>query len=327
MKATKSDAINLAIDFGKASGLNLDELPTPYLGSPHRKESVEAVFLNLNPGMSEKGSYGDYRGVNLDATQYFSNIDKGKEETPSGWMIKKFRDDADCGYKRFVGNDDARRDINLSCLNPELRSRRNVQVCGVKWWQDIEPNPVGGRMKWVRQIYGKADICPSKVFALELCPFHSKEWDFNIANGCNVLPFVGKRVIAPAVRAVVESKLPFAIAVGATFRAIFDNAGSDLEKNGFKAEKIEEWSCVKDDKKLIINDKAIEIIDKWPPLGKEHKKERNYKLYRVSAGNYTAVILVTWARGGNSAPADDFSDVESVIRDYVNDYIKKEHLR
>ena len=263
-----SEAYNNAV-----AKLNFDELPNPYLGDP--KNGVDAVIINLNPGGSEK----DKNMAGTDATQFYSNIDVG-DDVSGGWLMRKFRDEANCSYKRFVGNDE-NANVNWSQLNPKLRGH-TPEVCGVKWWQGDDPKRVGGRMGWIRRIYGNENLCPSKVFALELCPYHSKKFKADAKSGLK--EFIRDRVVLPAVRAVVESKLPFAIAVGATFRAIFDNAGSDLEKNGFKAEKIEEWSCVKDDKKLIINDKAREIIDKWPPLGKEHKKERNYKLYRVSAG-------------------------------------------
>ena len=50
MKSDKNIAEQAAMQFGKASCINLDELPEPYYGKPH--EDVDAVFINLNPGMS-----------------------------------------------------------------------------------------------------------------------------------------------------------------------------------------------------------------------------------------------------------------------------------
>ena len=87
------------VSFGRASCINVDELPEPYLGSP--VGNVEAVFLNLNPGMCQKGKYGIKKKKNLEATKFYSNIDKPDESVPNGWLIKEFSDEAKCSYKEF----------------------------------------------------------------------------------------------------------------------------------------------------------------------------------------------------------------------------------
>lgn len=63
------------------SGLNIDELPTPYLGHPQK--GVDAVVIDLNPGGSELIGFGDFQGEHSDATQYYSNI--GEELR---WLIR-----------------------------------------------------------------------------------------------------------------------------------------------------------------------------------------------------------------------------------------------
>ena len=155
MKSQKNIAEQIAMQFGNASCINLDELPEPYYGKPH--EDVDAVFINLNPGMST--------GNDLKSTKCFSKLTAPYTE---GWLIKEFAKTK--RYREYANE--------CSCLDPNLRDH-NPEVCGVKWWQDLAPKPIGGRMSWVRRIYGKKDMCPSKVFALELCPFHSKQWEFD----------------------------------------------------------------------------------------------------------------------------------------------------
>ena len=127
----KTDPINALVSFGRASCINVDELPEPYLGFPDDKD-LGAVFLNLNPGMCQKGKYGEYKGENLEATKFYSNIDKPDESLPSGWLIRKFREEANLNYKAFVSK--------WSCLNPDLRWKLDAhesdfrEVCGVEWW-------------------------------------------------------------------------------------------------------------------------------------------------------------------------------------------------
>lgn len=174
-------AERIAMQFGNASSINLDELPEPYYGKPH--EDVEAVFINLNPGMST--------GDDLESTKFFSKL---TAPNPDGWLIKKFVKTKN--YREYANS--------CSCLDPNLRSN-NPEVCGVKWWQGLDPKSIGGRMSWVRRIYDKADMCPSKVFALELCPFHSKRWGFDLEENQVLKDFINEHVIEPAIVATVEN--------------------------------------------------------------------------------------------------------------------------
>ena len=213
MKSQKNIAEQIAMQFGNASCINLDELPEPYYGKPH--EDVDAVFINLNPGMST--------GNDLKSTKCFSKLTAPYTE---GWLIKEFAKTK--RYREYANE--------CSCLDPNLRDH-NPEVCGVKWWQDLAPKPIGGRMSWVRRIYGKKDMCPSKVFALELCPFHSKQWEFDFTGDKNLKDFIYEHVIEPAVTATIENELPFAIAVGASVRDIL----SYIE--AIEEEESKKWTC------------------------------------------------------------------------------------
>lgn len=274
-------AERIAMQFGYVSSINLDELPEPYYGKPH--EDVNAVFINLNPGMST--------GDDLESTKFFSKLTAPGSE---GWLIKEFAK-TKC-YRAYANK--------CSCLDPNLRNN-NPEVCGVRWWQDIAPKPIGGRMSWVRRIYGKADMCPSKVFALELCPFHSRRWEFDLKNNQFLKDFINEHVIEPALVATNENKLPFAIAVGAAHRDILTYVGAEKEK---------EWICDSKDQQRKFGD---DVLDIWPRRKDGRFIARSYQLYRVLSDGKAARVLVTWAAGGNTCPQDAFKDVEACIRQYA----------
>ena len=258
--------------------LNFTELPTPYLGTPAK--TVQAVIIHLNPG----GSAKDKDGFSLDETQSYSNINNGKK----GWLIQYFRDEAGVSYRRYIDK--------WSCLNSSLRGHK-PEVCGVGWWQGNDPAVVGGRMKWIKQIYNK-DITPESVFALELCPYHSVGFGglrHGVAYNGVVLPFIKKHVIKPAATAVVEGKLPFALAVGKCVADVLDNVGAALVK---------EWSYK-------------EPIDGWPRNSGGELTKRTYRRYIVEAHDgQKANIIVTWLKSnrGIPAPGREFDCVERLIR-------------
>lgn len=276
-------AERIAMQFGNASSINLDELPEPYYGKPH--EDVDAVFINLNPGMSTEDG--------LESTKFFSKL---IVPYPEGWLIKKFAKTK--SYRDYANG--------CSCLDPNLRAH-NPEVCGVKWWQDLAPKPIGGRMSWVRRIYNNANMCPSKVFALELCPFHSKRWEFDLTENRSLKDFINEHVIEPAVIATIENGLPFAIAVGASIRDVLAHAGATKER---------EWVCEGKNRQRKLSE---DVLDIWPQWEDGRLIVRCYRLYRIQREGKFARILVTWAAGGNTCPQEGFNGVEQRIRQYVYD--------
>ena len=259
--------------------LNFAELPTPYLGTP--AQTVQAVIIHLNPG----GSAKDKDGFSLDETQLYPNIDIDKK----GWLIKCFRDNAGLSYRRHIDE--------WSCLNSSLRGH-NPEVCGVRWWQGNDPAVVGGRMKWIKQIYNK-EITPESVFALELCPYHSVSFG-NLRHGTVynnvVLPFIKKHVIVPAVKAVVGNNLDFAVAIGAQVAHVLEDLGATCEK---------EWTYESH-------------TGRWPKNDKNEYVERKYKLFNLKCEDgMNARFLVTWVASGGigiPAPSEKFKEVEHEIR-------------
>ena len=257
--------------------LDFDILPTPYLGRP--SEGVDAVFLNMNPGLSEIGKRGEYRGVPLDDTQRFSLLRK-----PNGWLIKAFMCESEGSYRRFVDK--------WSCLNPDLRDY-DPQVCGVDWWQGLNPGKVGGRAAWLRRIYNNCDMSPSRVFAVELCPYHSKKWNAAHLDEC-LLPFICEHVIDPACVAVHQNRLPFAVAIGKVFVDLFVSLGANMEH---------EWSY----KDPMLG---------WPQNSKGNPTVRVYRMYAIQRRDgQTTRFLVTWAQANsNPPPSPHFGAIERNIR-------------
>lgn len=270
--------------------LRLDELPTPYLGNP--RDGVDAVIINLNPGLSDIIRFGKFIGENGDATQFFSNVDK-----PIGWLMREFRDNAEKDYSKFVGIDSS---INWSCLNPDLLEY-SEWVCGVDWWQGYSddkielksrpPRKKDQRLPWLSRIYGKK-ILPERVFALELCPYHSKGFQLKIKNReykAALAKFISMHVIKPAAKAMVENGLTFAVAVGAPNAYILKQIGARLIKT---------WRVI---------------------MGKDKNGKDNYRVYEryaVNADDGKEVdIVVTWQRinQGVPAPGRQFAEVEKQI--------------
>lgn len=295
--------------------LVFDELPTPYLGSPHK--GVDAVIINLNPGLSELIRFGDFVGCNGDEAQYFSNIGQ-----PIGYLIRDFIDKAEKEYSKFIGIDSS---INMSCLNPKLLEAPEW-VCGVDWWQGYPDDRIelsspkrkkNQRLPWLSRIYGKT-ILPERVFALELCPYHSKNFSLDDKNPeyKKVLTeFISQYVIQPAVKAVIENNLPFAVAVGADSYHILKKIENN-EVEGVNARLIDRWCCEgdKDKQRVFSNDRLSSI---WPMYGDGRGfKVRSYYLYDISINDLGACLLVTYAPGGNNAPSEEFNkDIEREIRE------------
>ena len=321
------------------NGLVFDELPNPYFGDP--RNGVDAVIINLNPGGSEK----DENKAGTDATQFYSNLkETDKHGNGKGWLMWRFVHDAKCSYKRFVGDED--KNINWSQLNPELRWHR-PEVCGVKWWQGLLTEGENGdelyegknrkvihssassqRIEWARRIYNNPWIDPAKVFALELCPYHSKSFDFDSKkldddNRNRVFNFIADHVIHPALMAVVESKLDFAVAVGKTTAIYLEQQLKQISGGEYKIEaRLErEWWEGSDDigswNWPTTNDSAT---------GKKRLTHRKYCLFALrDKDGRMARFLVTAAPGGNTTPGKDF-EKKKIESELILKYVRGEPL-
>ena len=109
-----------------------------------------------------------------------------------------------------------------------------------------------------------------------------------------LLSFINQHVIVPAATAVVENRLPFAVAIGKAVADVLDSGIGTFRK---------EWSYQMPD---------------WPHDG----LRRTYRLYDVSAQDGSiAQIVVTWAvhNRGIPAPGPAFQGIERQIYDLAYD--------
>jgi hypothetical protein len=272
---------NVFYNLKDKGNLDLNELPEPYLGKP--SEGVDAVFLNLNPGMSAKN----------ENSKFYSCKDTSDPSDTPEWLIREF---INCNYKYSDYL------TKWSPLNPDLRGH-DPEVCGVRWWQGTNPNSIGGRMSWVRRIYGNNNICPSRVFALELCPYHSKKWNLALNND-QMKDFIINNVFIPAFTAVYENKLPYAIAIGRSIDLLLNDP---YVQNKLKFHHLASWT--------EKNNNNIE----WPCNKDSKPINRTFNLYTFNLFGSNVNILVTYAPGGNTTPAISFSQIEDNIRTYVNE--------
>lgn len=285
------------IRFGRASCINIDELPEPYMGCPENGDDCDAVILNLNPGMSDK----------YERQKFYSELNK------SAWQIRELVDNYNCEFSRFI------KDWNYLSTdnNKKALEKYKEDICGYGWW--IKNS--GARVNWLKRVYGNPNLDPQKVFALELCPFHSKKWEFDLDHDEKLREGIIQNTIGPALKAASQSKLPFAVAIGKPFYDIMEQimagclAGATVKLEG-------EWYCKKETQVINGTKKEVRVLSNnvmgiWPNGAKEDTL-RSYSLYNVSITDYvTARLLVTWTQSGNSAPKEDFKDVEKAIRDSI----------
>ena len=308
--------------------LNLDELPEPYLGAPEK--GVKAVIINLNPGMSQT----DEEEESLECQKFYSLRNKYQSKGPfvRDSLIKDFSDRCHKRYSEFVKS--------WSCLDPKYR-REDTNLCGVKWWQGVDPAVLGGRMKWLARIYekepdvatsihvdveGVGKLNPLEVFALELCPYHSKSFSFDEESAfnsddetINVLPFIVDRVFKPAFNAVVENpSIPFAVAIGKAFAVLLEKI-SRSDKFTISAKLEKEW--------WDESDGAEEW--KWPKsrnkgTGELRRVYRKYCLFALKDKNgRLARFLVCAAPGSNNTPGKEFEKIE---RKQILPYVRATRL-
>lgn len=184
-------------------------------------------------------------------------------------------------------------------------------------------------MRWINQFYGQfghGPILPENVFALELCPYHSKYAPSNVlehpVRGLSTkryLKFVREYVCKPAVIAACENDVPCIVCVGKEVMGA-------VEK------------CLWLDKKKPIMELSKESeIDGWPTSGADpvcrHYRLREFspkrcsfwsgicKTMRKTPGKVW--ILGVWTQGSTKLPSEKFSGVEGLILEKIKEGANK----
>lgn len=245
---------------------DFDEMPDPYLGVPH--EGVEAVFININPGGSQRG----VTGTNLEKSKYYSLRGNG------AWLLDAFEKDYRKRYSEYLSD--------FSCLSQKAKDSigKDKEICGASWWFGANGN--AGRLAWLNRIYGHS-IDPCRVFALECCPFHSRKAGFHVSDlldaGVSAAWFKD-HVIIPSVEAARESSLPFVVGIGAFVRDL-------LKKLGYKSTHM--WN-------------KNSGLANWPRNSDNKLKSRTYSVFDVEGVNFLLTWAQT-PNGGNPAPSEAFN--------------------
>ena len=179
----------------------------------------------------------------------------------------------------------------------------------------------------MKSSYRQDSIHPLEVFALELCPYHSKSFNLDDETAFSfdgekigVLHFIVKRVLQPALNAVVENpSLPFAVAIGKPFAILLEKIGRD-DKFGISAKLEKEWWEESDD-----------VEDwQWPETrddntGEMRRVHRKYCLFALKDKNGHLVrFLVCAAPGSNGTPSEDFS--LNIEKKLILPYVKNNPL-
>lgn len=246
-----------------------DLMPEPYLGNPN-KGCCSIAILNFNPGYN-----GDIEEYNL-----IESIVREQDGMKYSKVALKFP------YIQDQGN-----------LSDENQIYQKFK--GAKWWKN--------KRFWLDHLVraSQKDIVENLLpFALELCPWHSKNWDskrfVNTLENLKFKDFVDNNVITPYIGAISNSLCGFGVCVGKSFGQVLPIFGFEDITSSFP-------------NKELIQKEGIKLIG---------SKQRYYRIYKHQ--EQETIVLNTWHVGGNHTPSPEFWHEEKVIIQYiVNELIQK----
>jgi hypothetical protein len=195
--------------------------------------------------------------------------------------------------------------INSTDYSPFMCNSEDSTIPGVTWWKSK-------RLAWFSRFLSMGNV-REKMFALELCPFHSKSWNVKLSPAA--INFIREKVLAPAAEILCcngNSRLGYCF--GKDWETIFDTFGFEIE-----AQWGVDYDCA--EKTFVypvhIHKNVEEVKSKWP---KKDGVELNriYKLYKGNIEGKTLYFLCLRASGTFAAPGKDFEEVEKLIREDLN---------
>lgn len=158
--------------------LDIRELPEPYYG---HDEMAKCVIVHLNPGASDENEDTKIFGKN-------------------GKLITSFETDCDKKYSSYAKK--------WSSLRNSYDDYEAKKVPGYAWWHEKN------RVEFIKRFLGVSDL--ATVFALEACPYHSKDWSGGLAL---IEEHIIDKVITPAA-IVANRNNTCAVFVGSGFNEI-----------------------------------------------------------------------------------------------------------
>lgn len=189
-------------------------MPEPYWGDP---ANCSIVIANLNPGGGEDPAETSpktrCKKAHRDAIKWFM----GEVKTSGYWNVAK-------RAPVFLSADELSK---LDATSDKSGWARFSCYNGWKWWYER-----GGRRQWAEHFC--RDLAPEatrglKPFAMELCGWHSANWNRRASNAVKKgrEPF-DRFVLAPLFEAVRQSKTKLGICLGSDWNIIFKSRRSRL---------------------------------------------------------------------------------------------------
>lgn len=188
---------------------------------------------------------------------------------------------------------------------------RNPTIPGVTWWKSK-------RLAWFARFLSVNDV-RKKMFAFELCPFHSKSW--NVTLDRNSINFVKRNVLTPVASILTNNgKNRLGYCFGKDWEKIF------TKELGF--DELAKWGVDYDNpsKPLEVPTNSARDKETWEKNWPKNKNNTNtyinriYKLYRGKIDGEgihgkEIYFLCLRASGTFTAPGLAFDNVENWIKD------------
>ena len=258
---------------------NITYMPEPYyfgdafLNATDWSDFNDAiVVLDLNPGLSHKADC----------------LKKKKEEDtdPNPSILNDLTE----GHYST--------EINPN-YSPFISSTKS-DIPGVTWWKSK-------RLAWFCRFLS-GDNVREKMFAFELCPFHSKNW--NVTLDLKSIDFVKKHVLTPVASILTNNgKTRLGYCFGKDWEKIFSILGF---------QELAQWGVDYDNpSKPFVSPSGSAISSaSWPKkTGTSTNINRIYKLYRGNINDIDIYFLCLRGSGTFAAPGPVFKDTEELIKD------------
>lgn len=142
------------------------------------------------------------------------------------------------------------------------------------------------RTEWIDRLFSNSG---NKPCFLEICAWHSHNWQ-NVKLPNEIIEIL-KRDFAPVLEeAILNSDSKIGLAIGASFK------GDDSILVSFGYKDVTKEICGKDAE-------SKEGVARW---------------YKVFCNENGTTIIVTWSRGSNRQPSEDFADCEQKLLSKIN---------
>ncbi len=275
-------------------------MPEPYWGNP---DKCSIVIINYNPGGGLDMSPHTYKG-------------KGAPY-PDNTMIE------------YVN----RKSYSTLALDfPLLKTKEELEK-DERWWL----RSYGGRKWWLQkkewiehlvddwakngnkqsdEKESKLPIHTRRPFAIELCGWHSQNWNdstVSIINNVYRKEYMQKYFIHPLLHSIEKSTTHLAVCIGKQFSQSL-LAGNNDSCNINDITQTINVNCNDNTYQVVYDkkEKALKVI--------ANNKTRHYRIYDIKHDNRSHIIINTWVQGSNHHPAKHFWPFEKSLINAIIQY-------